>query len=113
MLQTDKGSEFVNSTFQSMLKRHNIHFYTSENADIKAAIVERFNITLKTKMYKYFTFKNTWRYIDVLQQLVEYNATHHRTIGMPPDEVNVDTEELVRSRLYPQKIFSRKTTLAL
>ena len=25
MLQTDKGTEFLNSTFQSMLKRHNIH----------------------------------------------------------------------------------------
>ena len=31
MLQTDKGTEFVNGTFQSMLKRRGIHFYTSEN----------------------------------------------------------------------------------
>ena len=109
MLQTDKGSEFVNATFQSMLKLHDIHFYTSENEDIKAAIVERFNRTLKTKMYKYFTFKNTWRYIDVLQNLVDsYNATHHRSIGMSPNEVSVDTEELVRSRLYPQKYSAGK-----
>jgi len=61
MLQTDEGSEFVNSSFQQMLKRHNIHFYTLENEDIKAAVVERFDITLKTKLYRYFTFKNTWR----------------------------------------------------
>ena len=57
-------------------------------------------------------FKNTWRYIDVLQYLVDlymYNATHHRSIGMPPDEVSVDTEELVRSRLYPQKYSAGKT----
>jgi len=104
MLQTDKGTEFLNSTFQSMLKRRNIHFYTSENEDIKAAVIERFNRTLKTKMYKYFTFKNTWRYIDVLQHLVDsYNATHHRSIGMSPDEVTIDNEELIRSRLYPLK----------
>jgi len=29
-----------------MLKRHDIKFYTSENEDIKAAVVERFNRTL-------------------------------------------------------------------
>ena len=49
MVQSDKGTEFLNSTFQSMLKRHDIKFYTSENEDIKAAVVERFNRTLKTK----------------------------------------------------------------
>jgi len=81
MLQTDKGSEFVNSSFQQMLKRHNIHFYTSENENIKAAVVERFNRTRKTKMYRYFTFKNTWRYINILQDQVDsYNATRHRYV---------------------------------
>jgi len=46
MVQSDKGTEVLNSTFQSMLKRHGIKFYTSENEDIEAAIVERFNRTL-------------------------------------------------------------------
>jgi len=81
-----------------MLKRHNILFYTSENEDIKAAVVERFNKTLKTKMYRYFTFKNTWRYIDILQDLVDlYNATRHRSIGMSPDEVTIANKAMVRS----------------
>jgi len=62
MVQSDKGAGFLNSTFQSMLKQHNIKFYTSENEDIKAAVVERFNRILKTKMYRYFTAKNTRRY---------------------------------------------------
>jgi len=57
MVQSDKGTEFVNSTFQSMLSRRGIKFYTSENEDIKAAVVERFNRTLKEKMYRYFTAK--------------------------------------------------------
>jgi len=42
MVQSDKGTEFLNSTYQSMLKRHDIKFYTSENENIKAAVVERF-----------------------------------------------------------------------
>ena len=70
MVQSDKGTEFLNSTFQSMLKQHDIKFYTSENEDIKATVAERFNRTLKTKMYRYFTAKNTRRYVDVLPDLL-------------------------------------------
>jgi len=70
MLQSDKGTEFLNSTFQSMLRRHGIHFYTRENEDLKASVVERFNRTLKTKMFCYFTQANTRRYLDVLDDLL-------------------------------------------
>ena len=55
MLQSDKGTDYKNVQFQSLLKECDIRFYTSENYDIKAAIVERFNRTLKTRMYRYFT----------------------------------------------------------
>jgi len=48
MVQSDEGTAFLNSMFQSMLKRQDIKFYTSENEDIKAAVVEGFNRTLKT-----------------------------------------------------------------
>lgn len=109
MVQSDKGTEFLNSTFQSMLKRHDIKFYTSENEDIKAAIVERFNRTLKSKMYRYFTAKNTRRYVDVLPDLLHnYNYTHHRSIDMAPVEVDNTNEDLVRARLYPLKPKSYK-----
>jgi len=104
MIQSDKGTEFLNSTFQSMLQRHGIKFYTSENEDIKAAVVERFNRTLKEKMFRYFTYKNTRRYLNVLDDLLHsYNNTQHRSIGMAPCEVNKDTESVVRARLYPPK----------
>jgi len=36
IVQSDKGTEFLNSTFQSVLRRHGIHFYTSENEDLKS-----------------------------------------------------------------------------
>jgi len=50
MLQTDKGTEFLNSMFQLMLAVNDIHWYSTENEDIKASVVERFSCTLKTKM---------------------------------------------------------------
>ena len=42
-LQTDKGTELKNTLFQGQLKEYKIKFYTSENDDIKAAIVERYD----------------------------------------------------------------------
>jgi len=105
MVQSDKGTEFLNSTFQSMLRRRGIHFYTSENEDLKASVVEQFNRTLKTKMYR----ANTRRYVDVLDDLLHsYSNTYHRSIGMAPAEVNVGNEHQLRERLYPLKSKSYK-----
>ena len=103
-LQTDKGTEFLNSSVQNLIKEHKINFYTSENEDLKAAVIERFNRTLKTKMWKYFTHKNTMRYTDVLDDLLHsYNNTFHRTIKMTPSEVNAQNEQKIRARLYRPK----------
>ena len=103
-LQSDKGTEFLNVTFQQMCKENQIHHYTSENDDIKCAVVERFNRTIKSKMFKYFTFARTNRYIDVLQDLVySYNNTVHRSIGMTPTSVTTTNQHEVRQRLYPIK----------
>ena len=88
-LQTDKGTEYTNNIFQKFLKRENVHFYTSENDEIKASIVERFNRTLKNKMYKYFTASKTEKYIDLLPDMIKsYNTSKHRTIGMTPTEAS-------------------------
>ena len=100
-LQTDKGKEFVNKLVQDFLKEKAIHHFASES-DQKAAMVERFNRTLKTRMWKYFTAKNTYRYIDVLEDLLEgYNHARHRTIGMAPADVKPEHEEILWKRMYP------------
>jgi len=109
IIQSDKSTKFLNSTFQSMLERQDIKFYTRENEDIKAGVVDRFNRTLKTKMYRYFTARNTRRNVDVLPDLPHsYNNTYHRSIGMAPVEVDDTNEHLVRVRLYPLKSKSYK-----
>ena len=72
-LQTDKGTEFLNRNFQSLLKENSIYFYTT-NSELKASVVEHFNRTLKTCMWKYFTTKNTHVYINILHDIVQgYN----------------------------------------
>ena len=63
--------------------------------------MDRFNRTLKTRMWRYFTKHQTWRYIDVLRDLVQsYNNTHHRSIGMAPSQVSSQNQEQVWQRLY-------------
>lgn len=49
-LQTDQGKEFENDAFQTFLRQHKIHFFTIKS-QFKAALVERFNRTLKNKMW--------------------------------------------------------------
>jgi hypothetical protein len=38
------------------------------NPDVKCAVVERYNGTLKSNLYKWFTRNHTYRYVDVLHK---------------------------------------------
>ena len=60
----------------------------------KAVVVERFNRTLKTMMWKHFTANNTNKYLDVLPSILEkYNNTFHRTIKMTPKKASQKTNK--------------------
>ena len=104
-MQTDKGREFLNSNVKQLLKDSNTELWISENDDVKAALVERFNRTLKDRMYKYFTANNTKRWIDMMPRLVDgYNNSYHRTIKMRPVNVKNQHQNTIRRILYPPDI---------
>ena len=68
-LQTDDGKEFYNKTFRGLMTRRRIrHFSTA--GDTKASVVERFNRTLKQRLYRYFTVENTLSFVPVLPEIV-------------------------------------------
>jgi hypothetical protein len=99
-LQSDKGTEFFNKNLKTLLDARNINLY-AVNSDKKACIVERFNRTLKEKMYRYFTHKKTYRFLDILQPLIDsYNNTYHTTLKMSPNEVNKTNEKDIWQRMY-------------
>ena len=99
-LRTDKGTEFLNESFQQYLNKKNIQFYTANN-EPKESVVELVNRTLKSKLYRYLTAVNSLRYIDVLQDLVDsYNNTYHRSIGRAPATVSLLNVRTVRRKLY-------------
>lgn len=101
-LQTDKGTEFLCGPFQALLKDRGIRFFTSENEDIKASVVERFNRTLKSRMWRYFTrARGRGSYLNVLQDLVaSYNRSYHRSIRTEPISVTSQNSHSVWHVLY-------------
>ena len=109
-LQTDKGSEFYNKSFQEYLAQQNItHFNTQ--SDTKASVVERFNKTLKQRLYRALTANATLKYLDFLPDLVKgYNASVHNATGIAPKNVTMYSDGKVWKKLYSKKLFgtSRK-----
>jgi len=102
-LQTDDGKEFYNKTFQTLLKNYKIHHF-STSGDTKAGGVERFNRTLKQRMYRYFPTSNTLNFVPVLQALVKgYNRSYHRSIKMALNQVTEANSAQVCENLYANK----------
>jgi hypothetical protein len=87
-VRTDRGREFLNRSFQDMLKNEGIQFQVCRDPNVKCSVVERSRRTIRDKLCKYMTYKNSYRYIDVLPKFVKgYNDTIHSTRGMAPSKV--------------------------
>ena len=81
----------------------------AKHSERKAQIVERFNKTIKGLMFRYFTKKNTRRYIDTLQDIAsKYNASYHRSVKMTPKDVNKDKETQVWLNLYEKRLSHKR-----
>ena len=94
-VQFDEGKEFYTVGVRDLLKGRDVNYFSTKS-DKKAAIVERFNRTLKTMMWKDFYSKGTYDWIDVLDDLVKnYNNTKHGSILMKPKDVNKTNENVV------------------
>jgi hypothetical protein len=97
-LHTDEGKEFLNKSLQQLLLKHNVKHFVVKN-QIKAGIVERFNRTLKTKMFRYFTHIGEHKWVDQLQKFVDaYNNSIHRTIGTTPNKAHVNSLQAFQSQ---------------
>lgn len=100
-LQTDKGTEFLNNLMVDLAKENRINHYTGKNVEVKCAIVERFNRTLKTKMFRYMTATGSKRYLEYLPKLVSsYNNTKHSTTKFAPANVSEGSENIVFFNTY-------------
>ena len=96
ILWSDKGSEFISKHFKEFLKKKDIKLYHTENEE-KSNVVERWNKTIKNKMWKMFSANNNTVYWDKIDKLVDdYNKTRHSSIKMKPvDASKKENEEKV------------------
>ena len=102
-VQTDQGKEFENRHIAELFREHQIELFSVKSA-YKAAIVERFNRTLKTKLWRYFTMSLKEKWTEVLQDVVDsYNKSVHRTIGRRPIDVTQDSVGEMREEMYGKK----------
>ncbi len=101
----DKGTEFYNKDVKKLLKKHDITMYSTENEE-KCSVVERWNRTIKSQLWKYFTANHTHKYIDILGPLIEkYNSSRHRSIRMSPaDGRKPENHDRVFRNLYTKKM---------
>ncbi len=81
----------------------------TESPDVKAVNAEQYIWTLKSRLWKYFTNKKTFRYLDACQSIVwAINKTYTKTIRCRLIDVMQKNEKEIRECLYGEK--SKKTT---
>ena len=98
----DQGKEFYNKHMDEWIKENNIIRY-STYGEHKSAVVERFNRTLKTNMWKRFTAENTRNWINMLDKLLlNYNNKFHSTIKMTPTEASKQKNktQVLENKIY-------------
>lgn len=98
ILQSDNGKEFVNEDMDNYLKSIDVKHITSQPYRPQSqGIIERFNGTLKTILFRYMANSGDRNWPKYLSDLVDsYNNTYHRVIKMTPNEADETgaTEEL-------------------
>lgn len=99
-LRTDRGAEFLGVQFRRLMEKKGItHFLT--NNELKASYAERVIKTLKKKIARYFTHKQTRRWENIIDDVTKsYNSTYHRSIRRSPASVNKDNATEVLQLMY-------------
>ena len=103
-------SKFSSTEFAILIEEYNVHHFFATDGTIKCTIVERFNGTLRTRLYPYLHHRKTECFIDFLREIIcSYNNSYdktHRTIGMEPKAVNSvnNASVLVHIRMSHTKV---------
>ena len=100
-LWVDRGSEFYNKTFKSLLKEYGtgkaasgIELY-STYSDLKAVFIERFNRTLLHILNKPMFLNGDGNWVSILNDaVVTYNNNIHSTINMTPVDASNNPDKV-------------------
>ena len=93
-INMDDGNEFK-GVFKKYLLENNVKLFISEKDDVyKNSIVERFNLTLRNLLKKYWTYSKSYNFINVIDDFIfNYNHTPHKTF---------------KNKLSPNDVYNKK-----
>ena len=84
-----------------------VKLYSTENEE-KSCVIERFNRTIKEKIFKYFSANNRRKFVNVLDLLVDqYNNAIHSSIKMTSKETSRKENEIKCGEIYIQNWVAR------
>lgn len=108
----DNGTEFQ-AVFKKWCKNEKMNLYTVDG-DKKNAIVERFIQTIKGRLWRYFRYEGSHRWIDILPKMIQtYNASYHKSIKMSPNQVNNGNSHIVYKTMFPRKVKKQRSKLKI
>jgi len=98
IISCDNGSEFVNDKLKELCERFNIEMrYSLPYKPQSQGQIERFNQTIKNKIFAYMADKNTRKYITDLNWFVySYNTSKHSTTKHTPFQVHRGFDERMK-----------------
>lgn len=103
-LQTDKGKEFFNVSFQNLMREKTIiHYYVSSR--FKSAVVESFNRRFQHMIYLYILGGKKMSIKKLVKLVIKnYNRLPHHYHGYAPEDVKGETVD----RILESKIKERQ-----
>jgi len=101
-LYSDHGLEFWNSSVKKLCEEFNVHRVGSQTF-VKAAHAEIAIKYLKRRIYKWsHNNLKPGKYLEALQKLIDgKNDTIHGAHGLKPKDVNLENQNVIFERLYP------------
>lgn len=98
---SDRGMEFESKEMKKYFKEKGILKFKGNVGGVKAAFAERMIRTIKSKLYRYFSEKNTTRWIDVTDDVTKaINESVCRSTGLKPIDINEKNAGELWEKLY-------------
>ena len=98
---TDKGTEFKNRSLRKFFAEQEVEKHEPTHSAVKASLAERAIRNVKQRLYRYFSQKQSLKWVDAVQQIVDgINRSPSRVHGMRPADVNFGNAQRVWEHMY-------------
>jgi hypothetical protein len=100
----DRDKSFYAAETKRVLDKYGIKLY-STSSPLKSVFAETYIRLFKSKLYRYFTYNKTKKWIDVIDKIVYgMNNTQNNVIGMKPSEVTEQNSSIVWKNIYARHV---------